>query len=199
MRLQSRQALHDLQMNSLKAAASPVRKLNNYNRAASDSPRTPRSHAARGKENIDDGGLSVVAASAMTPMKRVPILANFEEWMKMATDNKINATNSWNFALIDYFHDMSLLKEGDSVNFQKASCTLDGCVKIYTSRVDSVATETGKLLSGLAESKNEKGKRDGGEREEDEDGEEGEDEEGVKKKARKRVYFDSMAKLPAPG
>lgn len=36
------------------------------------------------------------------------------------------------------------------INFQKASCTLDGCVKIWTSRVDSVATETGKLLSGLA-------------------------------------------------
>nr|6Q6E_A Chain A, Condensin complex subunit 2,Structural maintenance of chromosomes protein,Structural maintenance of chromosomes protein [Thermochaetoides thermophila] len=101
---------------------------------------------------------------AVTPMKRVPILANFEEWMKMATDNKINAANSWNFALIDYFHDMSLLKEGDSVNFQKASCTLDGCVKIYTSRVDSVATETGKLLSGLADSRDSKKKdrEDGG-------------------------------------
>jgi condensin complex subunit 2 len=47
---------------------------------------------------------------------------------------------------------MTLLREGDSINFQKASCTLDGCIKIYTSRVDSVATETGKLLSGLAES-----------------------------------------------
>ena len=199
MRLQSRQALHDLQMNSLKAAASPVRKLNNYNRAASDSPKTPRSHAARGKENVEDGSLSVVAASAMTPMKRVPILANFEEWMKMVTDNKINAANSWNFALIDYFHDMSLLKEGDGVNFQKASCTLDGCVKIYTSRVDSVATETGKLLSGLADSGNKKGKRDEEGGEEDEDAEEGEDEEGVKKKARKRVYFDSMVKLAAPG
>ena len=46
---------------------------------------------------------------------------------------------------------MSLLRDGDSINFQKASCTLDGCVKIYTSRVDSVATETGKLLSGLAD------------------------------------------------
>lgn len=48
---------------------------------------------------------------------------------------------------------MSLLRNGDdnSINFQKASCTLDGCVKIWTSRVDSVATETGKLLSGLAE------------------------------------------------
>ena len=173
-------------MNSLKAAASPARKLNNYHRAASDSPKTPRIIASRGKENNDDGGLAVVAAGAMTPLKRVPILANFEEWMKMATDNKINATNSWNFALIDYFHDMSLLKEGDGVNFQKASCTLDGCVKIYTSRVDSVATETGKLLSGLADSGNKKTKRgeeEGGNDERDEDGEEGED--GVKKKKRK--------------
>ncbi len=127
--------------------------------------------------------------SAMTPMKRVPILANFEEWMKMATDNKINATNSWNFALIDYFHDMSLLKEGDGVNFQKASCTLDGCVKIYTSRVDSVATETGRLLSGLADSGNKKNKRGEGEGEgeDDEDGAEEEGEDGVKKRAKKRV------------
>ena len=173
-------------MNSLKAAATPVRKLNNYNRAASDSPKTPRTQVSRGKENID-GALSVVAPSAMTPMKRVPILANFEEWMKMATDNKINATNSWNFALIDYFHDMSLLKEGDGVNFQKASCTLDGCVKIYTSRVDSVATETGKLLSGLADSGNKKSYRSEEQNEEAESGEEEEDEDGVRKKARKRV------------
>ena len=196
VRLQSRQALHDLQMNSLRAAASPVRKLNNYNRAASDSPKTPRNHAAKGKENAEDGGLSVVANSSMTPMKRVPILANFEEWMKMATDNKINAANSWNFALIDYFHDMSLLKEGDGVNFQKASCTLDGCVKIYTSRVDSVATETGKLLSGLADSGNKKGKRgeEEGEGEASEGEEEGEDEDGAKKK-RKRVGLKRLLRL----
>ena len=176
-------------MNQLKAAATPMRKLNHYERAASNSPKTPRPPNARGRDNIVDEGLAVVAGSSMTPMKRVPILANFEEWMKMATDNKINAANSWNFALIDYFHDMSLLKEGDGVNFQKASCTLDGCVKIYTSRVDSVATETGKLLSGLADSGNKKTKR--GE-EEGEDGEEGEEEEegedGVRKKAKKRVF-----------
>ena len=196
MRLQSRQALHDLQMNSLRAAASPVRKLNNYNRAASDSPKTPRNHAAKGKENAEDGGLSVVANSSMTPMKRVPILANFEEWMKMATDNKINAANSWNFALIDYFHDMSLLKEGDGVNFQKASCTLDGCVKIYTSRVDSVATETGKLLSGLADSGNKKGRggEEEGEGEASEGEEEGEHEDGAKKK-RKRVGLKRLLRL----
>ncbi|KAG8525414.1 uncharacterized protein KY384_009058 [Bacidia gigantensis] len=192
-RLQSRQALHDLQMNTLKAAASPMRKLAHNNRNTSDSPKTPRSQYARGKENAEDGGLGIVAASAMTPMKRVPILANFEEWMKMATDNKINATNSWNFALIDYFHDMSLLKEGDSVNFQKASCTLDGCVKIYTSRVDSVATETGKLLSGLADSGN---KKSGSEEENNgQEGDDGEDEEGVKKKTKRKVQRSSEATL----
>ncbi|TFY75376.1 hypothetical protein EWM64_g8638 [Hericium alpestre] len=78
--------------------------------------------------------------------------ANFEEWMKMAMDNKINAANSWNFALIDYFQDMSVLRNvnDNTINFQRASTTLDGCVKIWTSRVDSVGTETGKLLSNLA-------------------------------------------------
>ena len=137
----------------------------------------------------------MVANTAMTPMKRVPILANFEEWMKMATDNKINATNSWNFALIDYFHDMSLLKEGDGVNFQKASCTLDGCVKIYTSRVDSVATETGKLLSGLADSGNKKSKHSEEDGDGDDAGEEEEGEDGVKKRPKKRAQRSSEATL----
>ena len=137
----------------------------------------------------DDHPPFVVGGSAVTPMKRaVPILANFEEWMKMATDNKINAANSWNFALIDYFYDMSLLKEGDGVNFQKASCTLDGCVKIYTSRVDSVATETGKLLSGLAESRDSKKKgKNGEEGEEDEEEDEVDEDGNIKRKPKKKV------------
>lgn len=173
-------------MNQLKAAATPMRKLNTFERAASMSPKTPGGPVGRGKGNSDDGSLPIVGGTAMTPMKRVPILANFEEWMKLATDNKINAANSWNFALIDYFHDMSLLKEGDGVNFQKASCTLDGCVKIYTSRVDSVATETGKLLSGLADSGNKKDKRGEGEEQEGQEGED-EGEDGAKRRTKKRV------------
>lgn len=87
---------------------------------------------------------------------------------------------------------MSLLKEGDGVNFQKASCTLDGCVKIYTSRVDSVATETGKLLSGLADSGNKKRKGDE-EEEEQVDGEEEDGEDGSKKRSKKRVCHNSCA------
>jgi condensin complex subunit 2 len=176
-RNQARQALQDRQMNQIKAAVKtpmPTRRF----RDGSESPdTTPRRSGHRGRESDVNG-------RAVTPMKRVPILANFEEWMKMATDNKINANNSWNFALIDYFHDMSLLREGDSVNFQKASCTLDGCVKIYTSRVDSVATETGKLLSGLADSRDKRGREADAEGDEDED-EDGE--EGGARKSRKKV------------
>lgn len=106
-------------------------------------------------------------------------MANFEEWMKMVNDNKINAQNSWNFALIDYFHDMSLLKEGDGINFQRASVTLDGCMKIYSSRIDSAATETGRLLTGLA---TKQGREDIGNEGDEEEGEEGEEGEGGEKK-----------------
>ncbi|CRK16389.1 hypothetical protein BN1723_010969 [Verticillium longisporum] len=202
-RLHSRQALHERHINQLKAAAAgtPGRKgsvsLDNIENASPGSdPRTPRGRASRGRvpDDDEDEGF-VVGGSAVTPMKRVPILANFEEWMKMATDNKINAANSWNFALIDYFHDMSLLKEGDGVNFQKASCTLDGCVKIYTSRVDSVATETGKLLSGLADSNNKKKDREGEDGEGDESEEELDEDGNVKKKAKRKTQRSSEATL----
>ncbi|CAH0049497.1 unnamed protein product [Clonostachys solani] len=191
-RVNPRKALQEKQINEIRAAATPrkasARLEDLENATPGPGPGTPR--GVRAGTILDDGDDPFAVGT--TPGKRVPILANFEQWMKMATDNKINATNSWNFALIDYFHDMSLLKEGDSVNFQKASCTLDGCVKIYTNRVDSVATETGKLLSGLADSGSKKKDRE-------EDGEESEeelDEDGnVKKKPKKKSQRSSEATL----
>lgn len=45
--------------------------------AGQNSPHTPS----------QDQDMPDVAGTAVTPMKRVmPLLANFEEWMKMATD-----------------------------------------------------------------------------------------------------------------
>ncbi|CUM55703.1 uncharacterized protein AC631_05007 [Debaryomyces fabryi] len=117
---------------------------------------------------------------------------DFELWIRMATDNKINANNSWNFALIDFFHDLSLLREGKSINFQKASATLDGCVKIYSSRVDSAATETGRLLSGLAASKYHKPNVEENEQQEEEDDEEDIEEVGNKQRKRNRVLESTL-------
>ncbi|VEU20862.1 DEKNAAC101737 [Brettanomyces naardenensis] len=134
---------------------------------------------------------------------------NFDLAIKMATDNKINSNNSWNYALIDYFHDMNLLRsqDGVSINFQKAGATLDGCMKIFSHRIDSVVSDTGRLLSGLAQrDSSSKGTEEGGKedddhvRPEDEDDESDLDEVGRlrKSKAKKkpRVYlkegFDSL-------
>ncbi|KAF1836761.1 barren [Decorospora gaudefroyi] len=181
-----RHAQHEAQRNSMRAStATPARRRISL-AAGQNSPHTP---------SQDADGMPDVTGTAVTPGKRVmPLLANFEEWMKMATDNKINANNSWNFALIDYFHEMSLLKEGDGVNFQKASCTLDGCVKIYTSRVDSVATDTGKLLSGLAENAGKKRRGDADDGEEGEGGDDDGDEDGQKKR-KKRAARSAEATL----
>jgi condensin complex subunit 2 len=77
----------------------------------------------------------------------LPSGADYDMWIKMAADNKINAKNSWNLALIDYFYDLSFQPV---TNFQKMSAILDGCIKIYSSRVDSAVNETGTLLSGLS-------------------------------------------------
>ena len=46
---------------------------------------------------------------------------------------------------------MSLLRNNteNSINFQRASYTLDGCVEIWTSDVDSVNDETNKVLRGI--------------------------------------------------
>lgn len=102
---------------------------------------------------------------------------------------------------------MSLLRSdtGDgSINFQKASCTLDGCVKVWTSRVDSVVVETGKLLSGLQDDgaddgskKKKKGSGNGEDEDEDEDG--GDDGEGAgvtgsKKSKRSRAKEATLGK-----
>lgn len=75
-RFQSRQALHERQMNEIKAAASTPQRRSRP--AGNDSP--------LGKENEDD---PIFGNSTNTPLKRVPLLANFEEWMRMATDNVI--------------------------------------------------------------------------------------------------------------
>ncbi|CAK9882051.1 unnamed protein product [Sphagnum jensenii] len=61
---------------------------------------------------------------------------------------KITQRNTWDLKLID--HLSTLVKGGhddeDQTNFQKASCTLEAGVKIYSTRVDSVHTEAYKVL-----------------------------------------------------
>jgi condensin complex subunit 2 len=72
--------------------------------------------------------------------------------IKLASENKINAKNTWSLALIDHISDIvkNEKDEDDNTNFQKASCTLDAGVKIYASRVDSFHSETFRMLGGIS-------------------------------------------------
>ncbi|XLR14255.1 hypothetical protein S83_042193, partial [Arachis hypogaea] len=61
----------------------------------------------------------------------------------------INQKNTWELNLIDHITDIIKAGEEDGyveTNFQKASCTLEAGVKIYSLRVDSVHSEAYKVL-----------------------------------------------------
>lgn len=166
------------------------------NRLADDTRSVNRRRSSMfNQDSPNHGGNTSGMLFDIPPVERQ---ARFEEWIKLTTDNKINTSNSWAVALIDYFHDMEIFRDGDGINFQKLSTTLDGCVKVYSSRIDSVITETGKLLSGLSTKR--EGEEDEDEKEENEEENHGsEDEEnaevrGTKDGERKRKKADSTLK-----
>ncbi|KAL9263955.1 Condensin complex subunit 2-like protein [Drosera capensis] len=79
------------------------------------------------------------------------ILELFHNCIKLARENKINQKNTWELNLIDHLRDIIKVEEEDDAgtNFQKASCTLEAGVKIYSLRVDCVHSEAYKILGGI--------------------------------------------------
>lgn len=183
---------------SRKRHASNVQNLANMGRVISGRvpSKTKRIISNRG-DLFDDASNTSFGEDAINfDLNKNTIMSNFEEWIKLSTDNKITSKNSWQFALIDYFHDLNVIKDGDDINFQRASATLDGCVKIYSSRVESVASETGKLLSGLA---NKKGEEADDLENEEQDDDQDLNENGEPKKARKlnRILESTLVSFDA--
>ncbi|KAL9384750.1 hypothetical protein Peur_021760 [Populus x canadensis] len=79
------------------------------------------------------------------------ILDLFHNCIKLASENKINQKNTWELNLIDHLAEIIKVEEESDTetNFQKASCTLEAGVKIYSLRVDSVHSEAYKVLGGI--------------------------------------------------
>ncbi|XP_044503217.1 condensin complex subunit 2-like isoform X2 [Mangifera indica] len=79
------------------------------------------------------------------------ILELLDNCIKLASENKINQKNTWELNLIDHLGEIIKVEEENSVetNFQKASCTLEAGVKIYSARVDSLHSEAYKVLGGI--------------------------------------------------
>ncbi|KAK7404888.1 hypothetical protein VNO78_05927 [Psophocarpus tetragonolobus] len=84
-------------------------------------------------------------------LNKQQILDLFQNCIKLASENKINQKNTWELNLIDHLTDIIKAEEENDAetNFQKASCTLEAGVKIYSLRVDSVHSEAYKVLGGM--------------------------------------------------
>ncbi|KAL2328378.1 hypothetical protein Fmac_021805 [Flemingia macrophylla] len=84
-------------------------------------------------------------------LNKQQILDLFQNCIKLASENKINQKNTWELNLIDHLTDIIKTEEENDAetNFQKASCTLEAGVKIYSLRVDSVHSEAYKVLGGM--------------------------------------------------
>ena len=112
----------------------------------------------------------------------------------------MNEKNSWSLDLINHMgrdiNEVSADGGEEITNFQRAAGTLEAGIKIYSYRVDSVYTETFKLMGGL----NRSSKRDG-QGEEEEDGEADATEDGApkqkKEKVNKRVATAFLESNPA--
>lgn len=128
----------------------------------------------------------------------------YTECIKLATTNKINQQNTWSLHLIDNMEDVMNQEDEEAgeeksfrqknsknnqrmFNFQKASCTLDASVMIYSYRVDSVHKDTYKVLGSFS-----RGGPGGQEDEPEAAGGEGVDEEGKKKKPARRTFTSTI-------
>ena len=96
---------------------------------------------------------ALLAASPAAPTFGMQqVIELYRNTLKLASENKITKDNTWGLGLIDHMSD--LVKPSDEeqgqTNFQRASCTLDAGVKIYSYRVDSVHNSIYKTLGGLS-------------------------------------------------
>ncbi|CAM9252653.1 unnamed protein product [Discosporangium mesarthrocarpum] len=81
----------------------------------------------------------------------------YNNMVRLASENKITKKECWSYPLIDVMGPMLLGNEGlargsSMVNFQKASCTLEASVKIYSHRVDETYDSSYMLLENMGRS-----------------------------------------------
>ncbi|XP_031489446.1 condensin complex subunit 2 [Nymphaea colorata] len=117
---------------------------------------------------------------------KAQIVELFQNCIKLASENKINQKNTWELSLIDHLSVIIKVEDDDTeTNFQKASCTLEAGVKIYSLRVDSAHSEAYKVLGGI----NRAGREDGEEAAAEGDcTNTGQEENVVKKEMEKKAF-----------
>lgn len=117
-----------------------------------------QARAARAATNRRTSFVAAAAAPTSLPplpslLERDQIMDLLQNCLKLASENKINQKNTWELNLIDHLSVIIQSKseddDDDENNFQKASCSLEAGVKIYSLRVDSLHSEAYKVLGGI--------------------------------------------------
>ncbi|KAL3509826.1 hypothetical protein ACH5RR_029227 [Cinchona calisaya] len=113
--------------------------------------RAARAAAIRRKAALTTADPSAGIMAHDSFLDKQQILELFHNCIKLASENKINQKNTWELNLIDHLCEIIKVEEENDAetNFQKASCTLEAGVKIYSMRVDSVHSEAYKVLGGI--------------------------------------------------
>jgi len=95
---------------------------------------------------------SHASKTVVSAVEQNRIAEMYKTVIKMSSENKITMKNSWSYDLIDHMgnliRDESTGQRG--INFQKASCTLDASVKIYSNRVDDTHGSSIRILQSLS-------------------------------------------------
>lgn len=131
---------------------------------------------------------------------------DFEETIKLLSNNKVNNLNIWDVSIIDYFHDLNQLKtpDGKSINFQMASTTLDGCTKVFSKRLDSIVVDADKVLQMVSfhDEKSNKKKKSRNDSDDDDDDDKSDDDyspvtkkKNLKKNEGEDENLSTMSKL----
>ncbi|XP_078033145.1 condensin complex subunit 2-like [Augochlora pura] len=92
---------------------------------------------------------SSLGLSALGNIPSTQMEALVSQFIKLGTENKINAENAFSFEMIDFMTYMIKKHDANMCNLQMASVSLDVSTKIYAFRVDGVHMDMLKLISEL--------------------------------------------------
>eukprot|EP00668_Euglena_longa_P015281 GGOE01019341.1.p1 GENE.GGOE01019341.1~~GGOE01019341.1.p1 ORF type:complete len:863 (+),score=278.77 GGOE01019341.1:150-2591(+) len=95
------------------------------------------------------GGLPGATLAQVRPLSATELESLHRSCMEMNQSNRITAQNSWNLKLIDYLQEVMNSSLSQNQNFQVASVTIECSVKIYSSRVDSLESESLRVVGSL--------------------------------------------------
>ena len=147
-----------------------------------DGKRTERAAAPTPSRPLSANPL-LSSLSTARALDAAAVAALYQNCLKLASENKITAKNTWALPLIDHMADLVAAGgpgggggaggEGGT-DFQRASLTLAAGVSIYAHRVDAVHGDVFRILGGLGRPADGKG---GGEEDKDGGGGGGEEEE----------------------